>query len=71
LPEGPDARAVVNLERSVLAEGGLVLRYGQFYGPGTYNEARVPEPPRVQIDRAAGLTVESLDEPSSVVTIVD
>lgn len=71
LPEGPDARAVVDLERSVLAEGGVVLRYGQFYGPGTYNEAEVPEPPHVQIDRAAGLTVEALDEPSGVVTIVD
>jgi hypothetical protein len=71
LSEGPDARAVVDLERSVLAEGGVVLRYGQFYGPGTYNEAEVPEPPHVQIDRAAGLTVEALDEPSGVVTIVD
>ena len=38
LPDGPDARAVVELERSVLAEGGVVLRYGQLYGPGTYNE---------------------------------
>ena len=32
LPDGPDARAVAELERSVLAEGGVVLRYGQFYG---------------------------------------
>ncbi len=38
LPDGPDAQAVAELERSVLAEGGVVLRYGQFYGPGTYNE---------------------------------
>src|SRR6266545_3556576 len=36
LPDGPDAQAVAELERSVLAEGGVV-RYGQFYGPGTYN----------------------------------
>jgi hypothetical protein len=35
LPDGPDALAVAELERSVLAEGGVVLRYGQFYGPGT------------------------------------
>jgi NAD dependent epimerase/dehydratase family len=33
LPDGPDALAVAGLERSVLAEGGVVLRYGQFYGP--------------------------------------
>ena len=42
LPDGPDAVAVAELERAVLAEGGVVLRYGQFYGPGTYNEERLP-----------------------------
>ena len=42
LPDGPDAQAVAELERSVLAEGGVVLRYGQFYGPGTYNEQQPP-----------------------------
>jgi nucleoside-diphosphate-sugar epimerase len=30
LPDGPDAQAVAELERSVLAESGVVLRYGQF-----------------------------------------
>ena len=53
LPDGPDARAVAELERSVLAEGGVVLRYGMFYGPGTYNEQQPPKEPRVHIDRAA------------------
>jgi len=53
LPDGPDARAVAELERSVLAERGVVLRYGQFYGPGTYNEQQPPKEPRVHIDRAA------------------
>jgi nucleoside-diphosphate-sugar epimerase len=71
LPDGPDAKAVAELERSVLAEGGVVLSYGQFYGPGTYNEQNTPEEPRVQIDRAAELTVAALDEPSGVVVIVD
>lgn len=71
LPEGPDARAVAELERSVLAEGGVVLSYGQFYGPGTYNEHQVPAEPRVQIDRAAELTVEALEKPTGVVLIVD
>ncbi|MFG1825549.1 NAD-dependent epimerase/dehydratase family protein [Microbispora bryophytorum] len=71
LPAGPDADAVVELERSVLAEGGVVLSYGQFYGPGTYNEQQIPAEPRVQIDHAADRTVELLDAPSGVVVITD
>jgi hypothetical protein len=71
LPDGPDALAVKDLERSVLAEGGVVLSYGQFYGPGTYHEDAAPADPRVHLDRAAELTVEALDAPSGVVTIVD
>ena len=71
LPDGPDARAVAELERSVLAEGGVVLSYGQFYGPGTYNEKQIPNEPRVQIDRAADRTVEALGEPPGVVVITD
>ena len=69
LPDGPDARAVAELERSVLAEGGVVLRYGMFYGPGTYNEHQEPADSRVQIDRAAERTVEALSEPTGVVVI--
>lgn len=71
LPDGPDARAVKELERSVLAEGGVVLRYGQFYGPGTYNEREMPGEPRVHLDRAADLTTEALNKPSGIVTVVD
>lgn len=71
LADGPDADAVKDLQSSTLAVGGVVLSYGQFYGPGTYNEQNVPEDPRVQIDRAAELTVAALDEPSGVVVIVD
>ena len=71
LPDGPGALAVADLERSVLAEGGVVLSYGQFYGPGTYHEQQIPAEPRVQIDRAAERTVELLDAPSGVVVITD
>lgn len=71
LPDGPAAQAVAELERSVLAEGGVVLRYGQFYGPGTYHEQQPPEAPRVHIDRAAERTVEALGEPTGVVIITD
>jgi nucleoside-diphosphate-sugar epimerase len=71
LPDGPDAQAVAELESSILAEGGVVLRYGRLYGPGTYNEQRPPEEPRVHIDRAAEQTVEALNQPMGVVVIVD
>jgi hypothetical protein len=71
LPDGPDARAVAQLESSVLAEGGVVLSYGQFYGPGTYNVDQIPDEPRVRIDRAAERTVELLDTPTGVVVITD
>ena len=71
LPDGPDKLAVHELERVVLAEGGVVLSYGQFYGPGTYNEAQVPAEPRVHIDRAADLTVEALGSATGVVVITD
>ena len=71
LPDGPDARAVAQLEAAVLAEGGVVLSYGQFYGPGTYNEAGLPAEPRVHIDRAAARTVELLDAPTGIVLITD
>ena len=71
LPDRPGALAVAELERSVLAEGGVVLSYGQFYGPGTFYEQQIPAEPRVQIDRAAERTVELLGAPSSVVVITD
>jgi uncharacterized protein YbjT (DUF2867 family) len=71
LPDGPDARAVAQLESTVLAEGGVVLSYGQFYGPGTYNVDQIPAEPRVQIDRAAERTVELLNAPTGVVVITD
>ncbi len=70
LPPGPDAQAVAELERSILAVGGVVLRYGQFYGPGTYHE-QPPGEPRVHIDRAAERTVEALGAPSGVIVIID
>ena len=67
---GDGAAAVAELEAQTLAVEGVVLRYGQFYGEGTYH-ATPPEPPRVDIDVAAAKTVAALDAPSGVVTIVD
>jgi nucleoside-diphosphate-sugar epimerase len=35
-PFGEGVRVIAEMERSVLDAGGIVLRYGWFYGPGTY-----------------------------------
>ncbi len=64
------AAAVAELERLVLEVDGVVLRYGQFYGPGTYHQGG-PPPPRVHIDTAARLTLPTLSLSATVVTIVD
>jgi nucleoside-diphosphate-sugar epimerase len=64
-------RAVKRHERMVLDAGGLVLRYGWLYGPGTYHETerRVPSP-RIHVDEAARRTVELLDAPGPSVVVV-
>lgn len=65
-------QAVAEHERLVLAAGGVVLRYGAFYGPGTYSGTdRLPPPPRVHIDEAARRTLEALDAPSGVIVIAE
>jgi hypothetical protein len=70
---GEAAAAVAELERTTLAAGGVVLRYGRFYGPGTYSESsgRLPDPPRVHVETAARKTVAALEEPSGILEVVD
>jgi nucleoside-diphosphate-sugar epimerase len=68
---GDAGAAVADLERAVLGAGGVVLRYGQFYGPGTYYEDAPPPHPRIHLDEAARRTVGLLDAPSGVVEIAD
>ncbi|MEV6655933.1 NAD-dependent epimerase/dehydratase family protein [Nocardia fluminea] len=63
--------AVATHESAVLAAGGVVLRYGQFYGPGTYYETTPPARPRVHVDTAAARTLALLEEPTGVVVVVD
>ena len=70
-PSRNAAAAVEHLERSVLGVQGVVLRYGQFYGPGTYYLDAPPEPPRVGLDRAATATVDALDLPSGTYVVTD
>lgn len=69
----PSGRAdiVEDHERRVLDAGGVVIRYGQLYGPGTFYEGDLPPHPRVHVDRAAEATVGLLDASSGVVVVAD
>ncbi|GMU77726.1 MAG: dTDP-glucose 4,6-dehydratase [Acidimicrobiia bacterium] len=69
---GRGAEAVAHLEDAVLAVEGVVLRYGRFYGPGTYYPfSELPPMPRITVDHAADRTVEMLDAASGVYTIAE
>lgn len=71
LPPGAGADAVTLLEESVLGFDGVVLRYGQFYGPGTFYPQTPPAHPRIHIDDAARRTVAALDAPSGIVIVAE
>ena len=58
-------------EQAVLDAGGVVIRYGQLYGPDTYYQTAKPDPPRVHVDEAARRTVPILEAPSGIVEIVE
>ena len=64
--------AVEQHERMVLDAGGVVVRYGALYGPGTFShEGEPPPPPRIQVDDAARRTVELLDAEPGVFVVTD
>ena len=71
--QSDDARRAVTAghERTVLEAGGVVIRYGQFWGPGTYYETAPPARPRIHLDDAARMTLASLDAPPGVTMVVD
>jgi uncharacterized protein YbjT (DUF2867 family) len=58
-------------EQAVIAAGGTVVRYGRFYGPGTYYENELPPAPRIHVDEAARRTMAFLAGPGGIVTIAD
>ncbi|HEY1640662.1 MAG TPA: NAD(P)-dependent oxidoreductase [Streptosporangiaceae bacterium] len=58
-------------ERMVLQAGGVVVRYGQLYGPGTYYESAPPAPPRIHVDDAARLTLAAMDAPAGLAIAAD
>ena len=66
--EGPVVEAQ---ENAVISAGGTVLRYGQFYGPGTYYENDPPPAPRVHVDDAARRTMPFLAGPRGIFVITD
>ena len=68
---GEAGRAVEDMERALLEAGGTVLRYGQFYGPGTYHPESPPEHPRIHLDDAARRTVEVLEFGPGIVELVE
>ena len=67
---GAGGAAKEELERAVFGLGGVVLRYGRFYGSGTYH-AGPPDPPRIQIDEAARRTAALLGARSGIVEAVE
>jgi uncharacterized protein YbjT (DUF2867 family) len=71
--QSDDARRAVTAghERTVLEAGGVVIRYGQLWGPGTYYETAPPARPRIHLDDAARMTLASLDAPPGVTLVVD
>lgn len=68
---GPESRE--RHERQVLEIDGVVLRYGMFYGPGTYHEDGKPEDgnPRIEVGEAARRTLDHVEAPSGVVELVE
>jgi nucleoside-diphosphate-sugar epimerase len=64
------ARAVLALERAVLDAGGVVLRYGWLYGPGTGND-EPPGEPGVHVDVAAAAALAALSSEPGLYEVVD
>ena len=65
------AEAIEEHERAVLDIGGVVVRYGQLYGPGTYYEHDIPPPPRIHVEEAARRTVELLDAGTGAIVVTE
>jgi nucleoside-diphosphate-sugar epimerase len=69
---GPGTGPVLDAhENAVVAAGGTVLRYGLFYGPGTFFPADPPPHPRIHIDEAARRTLQFLGGPGGIFTITE
>ena len=66
-------QGMIALEREVLQTpgiAGVALRYGYFYGPGTWYEVP-PKPPSVHVDAAANAALLAVNRGSGVYNIVE
>ena len=68
---GDAGAATRDMEATVLDAGGVVVRYGQFYGPGTYHESERPPPPRIHVADAARRTLPALTAPSGIIVVAE
>ncbi len=68
---GDGAAAVEEHERAVLAAHGVVVRYGQLYGPGTFYGEDPPSGPAVHVAEAARRTLPALELADRTLTIVE
>ena len=65
--QGDAQAAVEEHEQLVLDAAGVILRYGQLYGPGTFYEDQAPDPPRIHIDEVARRTLDALNAPGGTI----
>jgi len=71
LPSASRRAVTAAHERAVLQAGGVVIRYGRLYGPGTYYPGAPPGPPRIHVDDAARQTLPTLQAPPGVTIVAD
>ena len=55
----------------MLQTGGVVIRYGQLWGPGTYYPTAPPDPPRIHVAAAARQTLPALQAPPGLTIVAD
>jgi len=70
-PQGVSAQGVASLEQQTLQFGGIVLRYGRLYGPGTgKDDAPAELPCHVDVAARAAVTAAERGEPG-IVRVLD
>ena len=67
----PVRKAVEHLESATLAFPGVVLRYGYFFGPGTWYPEGTTHEPRIHVELAALQTVDLLTAAPGVYELTD
>ncbi|HLI99646.1 MAG TPA: NAD(P)-dependent oxidoreductase [Bradyrhizobium sp.] len=72
-PRQLTVQGIMALEREVLQSPGItgvVLRYGYFYGPGSWYDAP-PKPPSVHVDAAAHAALLAVDKGDGIYNIAE